>query len=294
MASLTVNNVYRTYDGRRGQTLALENISLQVKDGEFLVLVGPSGCGKSTLLSLLAGLDRPNDGEILQDGARVTGPGLERGVVFQDGGLFPWLSARGNLEFALGARGVPRRERRAAADDLLRRVRLLEFADSHPHELSGGMRQRVAIARALALDPGVLLMDEPFSALDAQTREDLYAYLTEIWEETAKTIVFVTHNVREAVCLGTRVLLMSARPGRIAAEYPIRLDRPRFPDDSDVARIAHEISCHLRGDRRRVLVADPEELNYDGTSPGPMDPADALLHRPDPGLVAARARRLLG
>ncbi|MFN3651470.1 MAG: ABC transporter ATP-binding protein [Armatimonadota bacterium] len=251
MAKLSIRNVSKRFQGRSGEVHALENVSLDVQDGELLVLVGPSGCGKSTLLNLIAGLDRADAGELLEDGRKITGPGRDRSVVFQDGALFPWLTARGNVEFGLKQMGLPRRERTERADHFLRMVHLGNFRDSYPHELSGGMRQRVAIARALALEPEVLLMDEPFSALDAQTREDLYGQLVEIWEETGKTIVFVTHNVREAVCLANRVVLFSAHPGRVAAEFPVYLDRPRFPDDSDVARLAQEISHALRGDRKR-------------------------------------------
>ncbi|MFI6324127.1 ABC transporter ATP-binding protein [Nonomuraea sp. NPDC050556] len=200
---------------------ALSDISLEVREGEFLTLVGPSGCGKSTLLDLLTGLVKPTSGEILIDGVPVSGPGLDRGIVFQQYALFPWRTAVANVEFGLEAKGVPRRERRALALSYLELVGLHGFADRYPHELSGGMRQRVAIARSLAFDPDVLLMDEPFAALDAQTRESLQEELLRIWEKTGKTIVFITHGIDEAVYLGQRVAVMSASPGRIRTVFDV-------------------------------------------------------------------------
>jgi NitT/TauT family transport system ATP-binding protein len=252
MAALSIRGINKTFQARNGAVQALEDIWLEVADGEFLVLVGPSGCGKSTLLNVIAGLDRADSGEVLEDGTAVTGPGKDRSVVFQDGALFPWLSAQGNVEFGLKQMGIAARERSERARHYLDMVHLSRFRESHPHELSGGMRQRVAIARALAMEPEVLLMDEPFSALDAQTREDLYQQLTEIWERTRKTIVFITHNVREAVCLADRVVLMAPRPGRVREAFPVGLARPRFIDDVDVARIAQHIGFVMRGDRRWV------------------------------------------
>jgi NitT/TauT family transport system ATP-binding protein len=253
MAQLTLRNVSKRFQSRAGETQALKDISIQVGDGEFVVLVGPSGCGKSTLLNLIAGLDQPDSGELWEDDRPIAGPGRDRSVVFQDGALFPWLTALGNVEFGLRQMGMRKKARAERARHFLDKVQLSQFGDSYPHELSGGMRQRVAIARALAPDPEVLLMDEPFSALDAQTREDLYLQLVDLWEDTGKTVVFVTHNVREAVCLANRVILFSARPGRVAAEFPVPLARPRFPDDADVARLAHQISHALRSDRARIL-----------------------------------------
>jgi len=276
MAKLSIRGVCKRFEGRGADVQALENIHLDVQNGEFLVLVGPSGCGKSTLLNLIAGLDRPSSGELLEDGRPITGPGRDRSVVFQDGALFPWLTAQGNIEFGLKQMGLPGRKRAERAAHYLSMVHLSPFADSLPHELSGGMRQRVAIARALALDPEVLLMDEPFSALDAQTREDLYGQLVELWEQTGKTIVFVTHNVREAVCLANRVVLFAARPGRIAAEFPIHLDRPRFPDDVDVARAAQEISHALRGDRVRARREEYDE-KWDPEESGVLRPVACRL-----------------
>ncbi len=223
MAKLSIQQVRKRFAGRGNDVLALDDINLDVQEGEFLVLIGPSGCGKSTLLNIVAGLDPADSGDVLANGLRVTGPGRDRGVVFQEHGLFPWLSAQKNVEFGLKQMGMAPKERAERAAYFLHLVHLSRFRDSYLHELSGGMRQRVAIARALAFDPEVLLMDEPFSALDAQTREDLYIVLQEIWERTRKTIVFVTHNVREAVCLGDRVALMSSRPGRIQQVFNIQI-----------------------------------------------------------------------
>ncbi|GII92537.1 ABC transporter ATP-binding protein [Sinosporangium siamense] len=194
---------------------ALHDIHLDVRTGEFLTLVGPSGCGKSTLLDLLAGLTAPTHGEILLDGVPIEGPGLDRGIVFQQYALFPWRTALANVEFGLEAKDTKKRERRERARHFLDLVGLSGFAERYPHELSGGMRQRVAIARSLAFDPDVLLMDEPFAALDAQTRETLQEELLRIWEKTQKTVVFITHGIDEAVYLGQRVAVMTSRPGRI-------------------------------------------------------------------------------
>ncbi|WP_327106507.1 ABC transporter ATP-binding protein [Nonomuraea glycinis] len=203
---------------------ALSGVSLSVAGGEFLTLVGPSGCGKSTLLDLLTGLSTPTRGEIRLDGVPVTGPGLDRGIVFQQYALFPWRTALANVEFGLEAKAVPRRERRELAGHYLDLVGLTGFAERYPHELSGGMRQRVAIARSLAYDPAVLLMDEPFAALDAQTRESLQEELLRIWQATGKTVVFITHGIDEAVYLGQRVAVMTPAPGRIREVVEVSFD----------------------------------------------------------------------
>jgi len=200
---------------------ALENVTLDVKPGEFLTLVGPSGCGKSTLLDLLGGLTTPSSGRILLDGRPVTGPARDRGIVFQQYALFPWRTAAQNIEFGLEVAGVGARERRDKARHYLDLVNLSAFANRYPQELSGGMKQRVAIARSLAYDPEVLLMDEPFAALDAQTRETLQTELLRIWRSTGKTIVFITHGIDEAIVLGQRVAVMTARPGRIKHVFDI-------------------------------------------------------------------------
>ncbi len=234
--------------------VALQDVSLEVFPGETVMLAGPSGCGKSTLLNLVAGLDRPDAGEILIDGAPIQGPGPDRSLVFQDGALFPWLSVRGNVEFGLKQARVPRRERSERAARALERVGLGGFEGHAIHELSGGMRQRVAIARALVMEPRVILMDESFSALDALTREDLYGVLQTLQAETGATILFVTHNVRESIVLGDRVVLMAPRPGRVQRTFEVDLPRPRHIDDVTVARAAQRVSNEMRG------VPDPEEV----------------------------------
>ncbi|SDO13503.1 NitT/TauT family transport system ATP-binding protein [Rhodoferax sp. OV413] len=206
----------RAEDGGPDQRfVAMDDVTLDIHAGEFLVLVGPSGCGKSTLLDLLAGLTLPTSGRVLIDGKPITGPARDRGVVFQQYALFPWLSALDNVAFGLEIAGIGKRERRDKAAEYLELVGLSAFANRYPHELSGGMKQRVAIARSLAYEPQVLLMDEPFAALDAQTRETLQEELVEIWQRTGKTIVFITHGIDEAVVLGQRVAVMTSRPGRI-------------------------------------------------------------------------------
>ena len=251
---LSLNNVslgYATNSG--GRLVALKNINLQVQPGEFLCIVGPSGCGKSTLLHLIAGLHRQTSGEVLVDNAPVQGPGTDRILIFQELGLFPWLTVAQNVEFGMRMNGSPKKERATKAKEYLRLVHLQQFADSYTHQLSGGMRQRVALARALATKPDVLLMDEPFAALDAQTRDLLHDELERIWAETRRTIVFVTHNVREAVRLGDRVVLMTFRPGQIKREYKIDLHRPRHLEDVQVAASAREILNDLREEINKSL-----------------------------------------
>jgi NitT/TauT family transport system ATP-binding protein len=255
--SIALSGVFRSYANSRGSfTPALQNIDLEIEQGEFVCIVGPSGCGKSTLLHLLAGLDRPTTGEITVDGSPVRGPGTDRILLFQELGLFPWLTVRQNVEFGLKMAGVSRNERRDRARVFLRMVHLSHFEDHCIHQLSGGMKQRVALARSLALRPKILLMDEPFAALDAQTRDMLHDELERIWKETSPTIVFVTHNVREAVRLGDRVLLMSFRPGRIKSQFQVTLPRPRHVEDSDVAYLSKEILGQLREEIDRSFNAE--------------------------------------
>lgn len=221
-------------------------MSLTVEAGEVHILVGPSGCGKSTLLNLVAGLEKPTSGSILVEGSPVTGPGAERGFVFQDGGLFPWLNVQQNVEFGLKQAGISPKERAETAVAMLSRMGLTGFENRFIHEISGGMRQRVAIARSLVLKPKVLLMDEPFSALDALTREDMYGLLQNLWGQFPTTVLFVTHNVREAVTLGDRVTLLAPRPARIVATYEVDLPRPREIDQPAVAHLARQISSQLK------------------------------------------------
>jgi NitT/TauT family transport system ATP-binding protein len=242
------------------QFTAIEDITLEVKTGEFMAIVGPSGCGKSTLLDLLGGLTAPSSGQILLDGKPITGPALDRGIVFQQYALFPWRTALGNVEFGLETKGVPAKQRREIARDYLALVGLSGFEDRHPHELSGGMKQRVAIARSLAYDPEVLMMDEPFAALDAQTRETLQAELLGIWERSKKTIIFITHGIDEAVYLGQRVAIMTSRPGRI--KRVIDVPKGFAGRDEDVrslpefGRVRHEVWTLLR---EEVLKAQQQE-----------------------------------
>ncbi|MFP5220243.1 MAG: ABC transporter ATP-binding protein [Actinomycetes bacterium] len=244
--ALHIDGVSRRFPGSRGTTVAIDDFSLDVADGELVCVVGPSGCGKSTLLDLLAGHQRPDAGHVFAHGEEVTGPSPRRMVIFQEHGLFPWMTARRNVEFGLELAGVGKSERRERAGEWLHKVHLDGFEDSLVHELSGGMRQRVAIARGFALEPEVLLMDEPFSALDAQTRDLLHAELQDLWTSTGTTIVFITHNVREAVLLGDRVVVMSAHPGRIRRVVDVRLPRPRHMEDPGLIDIARELLQDLR------------------------------------------------
>ncbi|MGQ9815462.1 MAG: ABC transporter ATP-binding protein [Candidatus Roseilinea sp.] len=243
---LRLEGVSKTFNGQSGAVEALHPVSLEVQAGEFVCLLGPSGCGKSTLLSLIAGLETPTTGSVFANGRPVVGPGPDRALIFQDGALFPWLNVRANVEFGLRQAGMPKRERAGVAQRWIDAVHLTGFERSFVHELSGGMRQRVAIARALAIDPAILLMDEPFGALDAMTRDLMHRELESIWESTRKTVLFVTHNVREAVALGDRVLVFAARPGRIVAEFQIDLPRPRSLEDHALVDQTRQIMAALR------------------------------------------------
>jgi NitT/TauT family transport system ATP-binding protein len=230
MPHIEVANVSLTYDTPAGPVAGVDGVSLAIEPSEFLCIVGPSGCGKSTLLNLIAGFLTPSTGEIRIGGKAISGHGLDRGVVFQDfAQLFPWRTALGNVTFGLEMKGIGKAEREAIALEQLRLVKLEKFAPSYPHHLSGGMQQRVAIARALAYNPSVLLMDEPFAALDALTRDDMQRLLADVWRETRKTVVYVTHNVAEAVYLADRVVVMTAHPGTVKTTLAIALARPRDP-----------------------------------------------------------------
>jgi NitT/TauT family transport system ATP-binding protein len=232
---------------RAGDVQALDNINLSVADGEFVCLVGSSGCGKTTLLDIIAGLTQADQGRVLADDNPVQGPGRERVVMFQEPALFPWLDVFGNVMFGLKRKpDLTDKQRRDIASQHLQMVGLEKFKHAYVHELSGGMKQRVALARALAPDPDVLLMDEPFAALDAITREQLYGDLQEIWKSRKKTIVLVTHDVREAACLGDRVFLLSPSPGRVREEFKIPLARPRDINSPELAAIAQRITLSLR------------------------------------------------
>jgi NitT/TauT family transport system ATP-binding protein len=245
---IEVDRVSKSFVSKNGPVLALDNVSVRVGEGEFLCLVGPSGCGKSTLLNLIAGLDFPDSGKVLAAGEPVRGPGRDRMVMFQEHALFPWLDVLGNVLFGLKLKpGLSDAERIEVARYYLDLVGLSRFLRANIHELSGGMKQRVALARALAPNPRVLLMDEPFGALDALTREQLYGDIQKIWEARRKTIVFVTHNVREAACLGDRVLLFSPNPGRVRDEFRIALPRPRDINSVELAQYSTEITAALKG-----------------------------------------------
>jgi NitT/TauT family transport system ATP-binding protein len=250
---LTIRGVTKRFRTSRHDTVAVRDIDFQIREGEFVCIVGPSGCGKSTLLNLIAGLDLPTEGELTFDGHRITGPGAERVVVFQEPALLPWLNVRQNVEFGLKIKGTPRKERREIAGRYLDLVNLTRFEKAFVHELSGGMKQRAQLARALAVEPRMLLMDEPFAALDAQTRDILQLELQDIWARTGATIVFITHNVREAALLADRVLVMTPGPGRIKAEIPVLLQRPRNPDTHAVVDFAAEIRRILQHEDGRGI-----------------------------------------
>ncbi len=224
---LRIDNVKKIYNSRNGEMIALNGVNLDIHENEFICVVGPSGCGKSTLLNILAGLDKQTEGEVLVEGKPVNGPSGERGVVFQQYALFPWLTVRKNIAYGLHNKKLPKEEIDKLVEKYVHMVALEDFLDSYPKELSGGMKQRVALARAYAMNPSLLLMDEPFGALDAQTRAQLQADLLELWEEENKTCFFITHDVEEAVLLAQRVIVMSARPGRINKIVDVDIPYPR-------------------------------------------------------------------
>lgn len=256
---LILDQVTKTYPSSQGEVQAIDKISLEIKSGDFVCFVGPSGCGKSTLLNIIAGLDHASSGSITVDGKKISGPGTDRVVIFQESGLFPWLNVIKNVEIGLEAAGLNAKQRREVAMHYLKLVHLSKFAHSQIHELSGGMRHRVAIARGLALQPKILLMDEPFAALDSQTRDFLHMELQEIWLETKQTIIFVTHNVREAVRLGERVMVFSSRPARIRNEFEIHLSRPRDINCSDVIEVAGSITQLLQEEVDKVYEEEVDE-----------------------------------
>ena len=250
---IEVNNVSYDYETESGRVVALKDVSFSVAPSRFLCVLGPSGCGKTTLLNMLAGFLSPTHGEISINGSPITGKDHDRAVVFQDfAQLFPWRTARRNVEFWLEMHGTPSNERADIALKYLKLVKLERFADAFPHELSGGMQQRVAIARALAYNPGLLLMDEPFAALDAMTRDDMQRELTEIWQATRKTVVYITHNVSEAVYLADEVLVLAAHPGTVKAHITLPLPRPRDPLSMEVVTWQRRILDFLSSDSSDV------------------------------------------
>ena len=246
MAKIEIRGVTKRYESEdAAQGLAVENVSLTIEDNEFVTLVGRSGCGKTTLLNIIAGLVEPTGGEVLVNGRRVTGPGGGKGMVFQQHALFPWLTAIQNVEFGCKSRGMPPGARRGSAAQLIELVGLRGSEEKYPGELSGGMQQRVAIARALALDPEILLMDEPFGALDELTRIEMQGELLRVWSTRKKTVVFVTHSITEALMLSDRIVVLSARPGRIRQECAIDLPRPRERANPRVIALYEEIWRNL-------------------------------------------------
>ena len=249
---LSIEDLSKDFDTPQGRVLALDDISIQINSGEFVCFVGPSGCGKTTLLNMIAGLEQPTHGQIKKNGYPITAPGIDRVVIFQEAALFPWLNVIQNVEFGLvGRMGVSKR--REIARTFLNLVHLGRFERAYVHQLSGGMKSRVALARALALNPSILLMDEPFAALDAQTRDILHEEIQEIWSKTKQTVIFVTHNVREAVRLGDRVFVFTARPGRTKKEFKIELLRPRDINSEEIAIYAKQIQNELREEIEKVL-----------------------------------------
>lgn len=254
--ALHVGNVSKTFSSKGRTVEALCPVDLKVATGEFVCFLGPSGCGKSTLLSIIAGLQEPTTGKVWANGKHVKGPGTDRILLFQEAALFPWLDVQHNVEFGLRQAGIKARERAAIARKFIETVHLQGFERSYVHQLSGGMRQRAAIARALAIDPAMLLMDEPFGALDAFTRDRLHTEVESIWSETQKTILFVTHNVREAVALGDRVVVFAPRPGRIVREFRIDLPRPRSLEDHNLVDQSAEILQALRSE---MIMSEEEE-----------------------------------
>ena len=243
LAAVSLRGVSKVYGSGREGIVALDGIDLDIAPGEFVCVVGASGCGKSTLLNLVAGLDRPTAGRVDVQGRTA--------LMFQEAALFPWLTVGGNVDLALKLRGVPRAERRDRVESLLRIVRLENFAGKRPHELSGGMRQRVALARAFAQDAEVLLMDEPFGALDALTRDILHDELESLWADRSLTVLFVTHNVREAARLGDRIVVLTSRPGRLTASVDVAIDRPRTIESRAVSELASDVIAQLRQEVRR-------------------------------------------
>ena len=250
--SIVVKNISKSFLTKHKETHTLDRVNLEIKTGEFVCILGPSGCGKSTLLNIIAGLENASEGQIFLNDQEVKGPGPNRAMMFQEAALFPWLRVLDNVEFGMKMTGVAKEVRREKALKYLKMVHLTKFQNSFVHELSGGMKQRVALARALTLDSEVLLMDEPFAALDSQTKKILQIELQRIWLETKKTIVFVTHNVEEAVLLADRVVVMTANPGQIKSEFKIQLSRPRELENIDLAYTAAKIMKEVKDEVEKV------------------------------------------
>jgi NitT/TauT family transport system ATP-binding protein len=271
---LVLSGISKSFGGTSAR--ALRDVSITCAPGEFVVVVGPSGCGKSTLLNVAAGMITPDSGTVTLDGQTADGPGPDRAMVFQDHGLFPWLTAAQNIEFGLKMAGVPRSEREGRVEDALRLVHLVPKRDKLIHELSGGMKQRVSIARALVMNPAVLLMDEPFAALDAQTRTLLHEQLQELWCQTHKTILFVTHSVGEAVRLADRIIVLHAHPGRIRREVQVSLPHPRNFDSSDINQLVKLVRKEIEDEVNRVN-AEMAETYWKPKSPADLGADSGLM-----------------
>ena len=259
MTKLEAKNIVKRFDHNGNQVLALDGINLKVDEGDFVCIVGPSGCGKSTFLNIVAGLEKPNSGEVLLNGKAITTPGPDRTMVFQEGALFPWLKVIDNVEFGLKMAGIPKDERAQISQRYLDMMQLTKFANSYTYQLSTGMKQRVAIARALVMDPEILLMDEPFASLDAQTRDLLLVELQLIWERTKKTILFVTHSIAESVILGNRVIVLKNRPSKIKKEFVIDYRRPRLAEDQNLVKYQQNILAELRTEVKAQFKREFEE-----------------------------------
>jgi len=254
---LKINNLYKSFTSDK---TILEDVNLDIKDGEFTCITGPSGCGKTTLLNIIAGLEKPTNGEILLDNKSITGAGSDRVVMFQESALFPWLTVMGNVKFGLKLAGKSKREQEEIALRYLKLVQLAHFKNYRVHELSGGMKQRVALARALALDSKILLMDEPFASLDKQTKNKLRDDIQEIWMRSGKTVIFITHSIEEAVFFADRIVMLSANPGRIVNEFKINLPRPRHIEEPDFIQLRSEL---LRQIRKEVEKSASKEYDND-------------------------------
>lgn len=257
--SLIIENVAKNFTINKKEKIILDKINLNINNGEFVCLLGPSGCGKSTLLNIIAGLEKASEGRVILNGKEIKGPGTDIAVMFQEPALFPWLKVIDNVIFGMKMKGLSKEECNQKAIEYLRMVHLTKFKDSYIHQLSGGMKQRVALARALSINSEVLLMDEPFSAIDSQTRNILQLELQQIWWKTKKTIIFVTHNVEEAVVLSDRVIVMATAHGKIKKEFKIELSRPRQPESLDVSYYVRKIAEELKEEVEKVAKAE-----YDG------------------------------
>jgi len=259
MTKLEARNIVKHFDHNGNNVLALDGINLRINEGDFVCIVGPSGCGKSTFLNIIAGLEKPDSGDILLNGKTITTPGPDRTMVFQEGALFPWLKVIDNVEFGLKMAGIPKDERAQISQRYLDMMQLTKFANSYTYQLSTGMKQRVAIARALVMDPEILLMDEPFAALDAQTRDLLLVELQLIWERTKKTILFVTHSIAESVILGNRVVVFKNRPAKIKKEFVVDYRRPRLAEDQNLVKYQQDILAELRTEVKAQIKGEFEE-----------------------------------